>query len=353
MEFTKLKIDQYRVNSMEILNKSINVLKPVNQNQSLYVPIGFNLNNFPSSLVKFIKQLGYLEEYLAHTFKSNYNILSLGDIEYKEEKKATKYLFLKEVQKMFFNLNELNCFIRYPAANEFMYYIEVRNQEEALAISSKKFMKDLEILFIKFLDKLDLMYAVPLLSKKITLIKNEDTYFSLKIDFLADKCCIKFSCDKDLFDSEAQAVFKEKIDFIESETNKIYMKANLESHFKLLNKFEFMKHFYKEKKGYQRTGFNNAMEVALIEFLKAKHDLFENICNLELVSFTIDHEKSLKVQSVKEGDYHYCEKFILGYGQFTAKHIIDLSKNLENESFIHSKNMSSDFGKLLSISTPH
>lgn len=355
MEFTKLKIDQYRVNSREIIEKiSVVLLNSERIGQTVAVPVTINLNNLPSALIKFIKQLGYMDENLSNIYKKQFNLLSLGSIEYKEERKSIYYSFINDIRNLFSTLTELGTSYRYPAANTYQYLIKVSSESEEKLIRSKKFISELEKIFLNFLDKLDLMYAVPLFSKKMSLIKNENTYFNLRVDFLADKFIIKLSIEKDYFNEDSILILQKRLDFLEKEVNKIYSKASLESNFRYLNEFEIMEFFTGIKSnGYGVRGFSRGLEIAVIDFMRSKHKFFENKCDLELVSFSIDHEKSIAIQVVSEEYYNRAEKFILGYGNFTSKDIVNLAKNLENLNFIHGTNMNYDFARLMSISTPH
>ncbi len=353
MEFTKLKIDQYRVNSREIIENIVIVLNS-QTNRGFFVPITINYNKLPSALIKFLKQIGYLEENLAGTFNGNYNILSLGDLEYKEESKMLLKNFIKEVRELMSNQTKHNVRYDFPGAFIFTYLIEVKDKEEETLIRSKKtFINELEKLFLKLLDKLDLIYAVPFLYKKITLVKNEEIYLNLKIDFLADKCCLHLNINENYFEKQAIEIFKNKLSTIEKLVNELYKKAQLESHFRLLSNFEFMDKLLLNKGNYQKYGFNNAIEMCFMLFLMEKHSLFENKCNLDIVSFTIDYEKSIEIQKPKNDSFSMPERFFIGYGQFTSEHIKNICLQVENDKFIHSRSMGLDFTKLLSISTPH
>lgn len=355
MEFTKLKIDQYRVNSREIIEKiSVVLLNSERVGQTVSVPITINLNNLPSALIKFIKQLGYMDENLSNIYKKQFNLLTLGSIEYKEERKSIYNSFISDIRNLFSTLTDLGSSYRYPGANIYQYLIKVSSETEEKLIRSKKFILELEKIFLKFLDKLDLMYAVPLFSKKISLIKNEDSYFNLRVDFLADKCIIKLSIEKDYFNENSSLILEKRLEFLEKEVNKIYSKASLESNFRQLNEFDILNFFTGQKSDiYGVRGFCRGLEIAIVDFMKDKHSFFENQCDLELVSFSIDHEKSIEAQVISKDFYNRAEKFILGYGNFTSKDIVDLARKLENQDFIHGTTMNYDFARLMSISTPH
>ncbi len=351
MTFTKLKTDKYRVDIQEIIEKCLVIY---NEKYKGATQVKISLNDLPSALIKFLKQVDYLETHLHGVFKQSFNILALGDLNYKEENKTLFSKFKKDLNEFFYSLAEDNGNVtKYPAANE-MQYILNTNENQEKNIRSKRFMPELEKLFIKLFDKLDLIYGVPFLSKKITINKDEDTIFSLKVDFLADRFHIRANIDSDCFDNEAIKNFNEKLSFFEKNINKIYEKANLESHFRTLATSDFLPELG-EKERYSRNGFSTCLEKMLIDFLIVKHPAFECKSELEIVSFSIDHEKSIEAQlTTTEHNSYLCpKKIILGYGNFTSKHIVDLIAKIRNKNFKNSIDMSSDLTRVLSISKPH